>query len=95
MEFIESEIIEFIEYIGFIKYGDRYAFKYVFDEMQFSITIMFRNGYVNIYNTTTYLGSFTELSQIIDILNDEKSFPSSNLIANIRKYKLNQIINTI
>ena len=71
------------------------SFKYVFDEMQFSITIMFRNGYVNIYNTTTYISSFTELSQIIDILNDEKSFPSSNLIANIRKYKLNQIINTI
>ena len=96
MEFIESEIVEFMEFIGFIRYDNRYIFRYkdIDNDINLSITLLIVNGYMNIYNSTTYLGSLTELSQIIDILNNDKDFPIE-IIDSIRKYKLNQIINLI
>lgn len=100
MKFEKNEIIEFIEYIGFVKND-------VFFKLEYIITIPFLGTLIELncnrilkstkttfklYSDKSYIGSFTKVSDLIEYFNDINFFPI-DLIENIRAYKLSQISN--
>lgn len=98
MEFIKSEIIEFLEYVGFVKNDEFFKLEYIkmipffgtMIDLKYNIKLKDTKTTFKLYIDKAYINSFTNVSDLIDYLNDIDFFPI-NLIDNIRAYKLHKI----
>ena len=102
MKFEKKEIVEFIEYVGFIKNDEFFKFEYIvmipfwgtMIDLKYNLKLKNTKTTFKLYRDKSYIGSFTKVSELIEYFNDINFFPI-DLIHNIRAYKLHKIKNIL